>query len=161
MAMGTLWDLKSYSRGFVLYSALPTAYGTAYYAISPAANMLLTILITARLLFYRHRAKKYLRWEHISEYFSFLTILIESAALNSIFALVFVITFVIDHSLNQVFLGVASSAQVSWRRPFEILADVSFTANRWIPYHLSHGSESCMEQHYARVWGKWVNVDAI
>lgn len=96
-----------------MYSALPMAYGTAYYSISPAAHMLLTILITARLLFYRRRAKKYLRWEHISEYFSLSTILIESAALNSIFALVFVITFAIDHSLNQVFLGVASSAQVS------------------------------------------------
>lgn len=111
MVMGTLWNLKSYSQGFTLYSALPMAYGTAYYAISPAANMLLTILITARLLFYRRRAKKYLRWEQISEYFSLSTILIESAALNSIFALVFVITFAIDHSLNQVFLGVASSAQ--------------------------------------------------
>lgn len=111
MVMGTLWNLQSYSRGFALYSALPMAYGTAYYAISPAANMLLTILITARLLFYRQRAKKYLRWEQISEYFSLSTILIESAALNSVFAIVFVITFAIDHSLNQVFLGVASSAQ--------------------------------------------------
>lgn len=159
--MGTLWNLQSYSRGFALYSALPMAYGTAYYAISPAANMLLTILITARLLFYRQRAKKYLRWEQISEYFSLSTILIESAALNSVFAIVFVITFAIDHSLNQVFLGVASSAQVSWRRPFENLADVPCTANRWIPNHLSHRSGSRMEQHYARVRGKRVNITAI
>jgi hypothetical protein len=110
--MGTLWTLQSSQPGLSLYSALPMAYGTSYYIISLSVNILLTILITIRLLLYRRRARRAIQGDQGSEYFSLAAIVIESAALYSVFALIFIITYAINNPLNQIFLGVASSAQV-------------------------------------------------
>jgi uncharacterized membrane protein YgcG len=87
------------------------AYGTSYYIISLSVNILLTILITIRLLLYRRRARRAIQGDQGSEYFSLAAIVIESAALYSVFALIFIITYAINNPLNQIFLGVASSAQ--------------------------------------------------
>lgn len=43
--------------------------------------------------------------------------MIESAALYSIFALVFIITYALNNPINQVFMGVASFVQVSLHSP--------------------------------------------
>ena len=112
LVMGTLWTLQSSQPGLSLYSALPMAYGTSYYIISLSVNIILTILITIRLLLYRRRARMAIQGDHGSEYISLAAIVIESAALYSVFALIFIVTYAINNPLNQIFLGVASSAQV-------------------------------------------------
>ncbi|KAF8167323.1 hypothetical protein B0H34DRAFT_792062 [Crassisporium funariophilum] len=109
--MGTLWTLQSSQPGLSLYSALPMAYGTSYYIISLSVNIILTILITIRLLMYRRRVVATLALEHGKHYFSLATIIIESAALYSVFALIFIITYAVNNPINQIFLAVASSAQ--------------------------------------------------
>ncbi|KAG9218943.1 hypothetical protein CCMSSC00406_0000943 [Pleurotus cornucopiae] len=109
--MGTLWTLQSSQPGLSLYSKLPLAYGTSYYAISLSVNIILTILITFRLLLYRHRIKESLPEEHAKHYVSLLTIIIESAALYSLFSILFLITYAVNNPTNQIFLGMASSAQ--------------------------------------------------
>ena len=112
LVMGTLWTLQSSQPGLSLYSALPMAYGTSYYIISLSVNIILTILITIRLLLYRRRARMAIQGDQGSEYISLAAIVIESAALYSVFALIFIVTYAINNPLNQIFLGVASSAQV-------------------------------------------------
>ncbi|TFK42130.1 hypothetical protein BDQ12DRAFT_732849 [Crucibulum laeve] len=109
--MGTLWTLQSSQPGLSLYSALPMAYGTSYYIISLSVNMILTILITVRLLMYRRRILRTLPEEHSRHYVSLATIMIESAALYSVFALIFIITYAVNNPINQIFLASASSAQ--------------------------------------------------
>jgi hypothetical protein len=111
--MGTLWTLQSSQPGLSLYSALPMAYGTSYYAISLSVNILLTILIAARLLMYRRRAMlAALPHGHATHYVSLAAIFVESAALYSIVALAFIISYALNNPINQIFLCMASSAQV-------------------------------------------------
>ncbi|KAF9011268.1 hypothetical protein BDQ17DRAFT_875054 [Cyathus striatus] len=109
--MGTLWTLQSSQPGLSLYSKLPMAYGTTYYVISLSVNIILTILISLRLFMYRRRILVTLPEEHAKHYVSLATIFIESAALYSIFALIFIISYAINNPINQIFLAVASSAQ--------------------------------------------------
>ncbi|KAG6911289.1 hypothetical protein DXG01_002128 [Tephrocybe rancida] len=110
-AMGTLWTLQSSQPGLSMYSALPQAFGTAYYITSLSVNILLTILITVRLLLYRRKVLSTLPSEHGAHYVSLVTIMVESAALYSLLAFIFVVTYAINNPLNQIFLGAASSGQ--------------------------------------------------
>lgn len=112
LVMGTLWTLQSSQPGLSLYSKLPMAYGTSYYIISLSINIMLTILITIRLLMYRRIVTASLSSHHAKHYLSLAAILVESAALYSLFAIMFIVTYAINNPLNQIFLGVASSAQV-------------------------------------------------
>lgn len=110
--MGTLWTLQSIRPGLSLYGRVPMAYGTSYYIISLSMNVLLTILITIRLLLYRRRIIATLPREHGRHYFSLATIMVESAAFYSVFALGFIITYTLNNPVTQIFLGIAPSAQV-------------------------------------------------
>jgi len=109
--MGTLWTLQSSQPGLSFYSALPLAYGTSYYAISLGANIILTILITIRLLMHRRMVLATLPKDHAKEYVSLMTIIVESAALYSVFAFIFLITYAVNNPINQIFLAVASFTQ--------------------------------------------------
>jgi hypothetical protein len=88
------------------------AYGTSYYIISLSVNIMITVLITIRLLWYRRIVTESLSAEHAKQYLSLAAILVESAALYSVFALIFIVTYAINNPLNQIFMGVASAAQV-------------------------------------------------
>ncbi|KAJ3499746.1 hypothetical protein NLJ89_g10062 [Agrocybe chaxingu] len=109
--MGTLWTLQSSQPGLSLYSALPMAYGTSYYVISLSVNIILTILIATRLLLYRRKIMATIAPDHGTEYFSLAAIFVESAALYSLFAILFIITYAIDNPINQVFLAFSTAAQ--------------------------------------------------
>ena len=113
--MGTLWTLQSSQPSLSLYSALPLAYGTSYYAISLGSNIIMTVLIMARLLIYRRTIMRSLglSTEHTRDYTSLATIIVESASLYSVFAILFLITYAINNPMNQIFLTLANSAQVS------------------------------------------------
>ena len=112
--MGTLWTLQSSQPGLSLYSALPLAYGTAYYTISLSSNIVMTMLIIVRLLIYRRTIMRSLgpSTEHARDYTSLATIVIESASLYSVFGILFLITYAINNPLNQIFLSFANSTQV-------------------------------------------------
>jgi len=109
--MGTLWTLQSSQPGLSFYSALPQAYGISYYTISLSINVILTILIVARLLQYRRTLMQSLPADHARHYLSIAAVLIESAALYSLFAIGFLITYAINNPINQIFLGLAQAAQ--------------------------------------------------
>ncbi|CAA7264851.1 unnamed protein product [Cyclocybe aegerita] len=109
--LGTLWTIHSSKPGVSLYSAVPIAYGTSYFVVSLGVNIILTILIAIRLLLYRRKISAIISPDHGSKYFSLATIFIESAALYSIFAIMFIVTYAIDHPMNQIFLAFASASQ--------------------------------------------------
>ena len=113
LVMGALWTLDSSRRGWSLYSSLPMTYGTSLYAISLGVNLVLTVLIMARLLIYRRHVLKSMPSEHGSHYFSLATIIIESAAINLICSSSFLISYAMNEPINQVFISVANAGQVS------------------------------------------------
>ncbi|KAJ3003869.1 hypothetical protein NUW54_g5086 [Trametes sanguinea] len=87
------------------------AYGTAYYTLSLGLNVLLTVLITVRLLTYRRSLLKYLPAAHSNPYLSLCSVLVESAALHSAFAVAFLVSYAIKAPINALWLAVASAAQ--------------------------------------------------
>ncbi|KIK62289.1 hypothetical protein GYMLUDRAFT_164986 [Collybiopsis luxurians FD-317 M1] len=109
--MGTLWTLESTHPGLSFYSKLPLAFGTSYYSISLSVNIILTILITGRLLVYRKQIMDSLPAEHAKGYVSLVTIVIESAAIYSVWAFLFLITYAVDNPANQVLLFISCAAQ--------------------------------------------------
>ncbi|KAF5361554.1 hypothetical protein D9757_008387 [Collybiopsis confluens] len=110
-AMGTLWTLESTHPGLSFYSKLPLAVGTSYYAISLGVNIILTILITGRLLVYRKQILDSLPADHARGYVSLLTIVVESAAIYSVCALIFLITYAVENPANQVLMFISCAAQ--------------------------------------------------
>ena len=110
--MGTLWTLESSHPGLSLYSALPLAYGIAYFSISLSVNIILTILIVARLLMFRRTLLAQLPRAHSGHYLSLATLVIESAALYSIFAVAFLVSYALNSPISQIWLAVAQAAQV-------------------------------------------------
>ncbi|KAJ6590044.1 hypothetical protein DFH09DRAFT_1027270 [Mycena vulgaris] len=124
--MGTLWTLQSSQPHLSMYSKLPMAYGTAYYAISLGANILLTLLIIGRLVAYRRTLLESLPPDLATHYISLGTVIVESAALYSVFSLLFLVTYAINNPTNQIWLAVASASQQ--------------IANLLIIYRLAEGS---------------------
>ncbi|KAI0778961.1 hypothetical protein BD413DRAFT_513116 [Trametes elegans] len=109
--MGTLWTLQSSHPGLSLYSARPHAYGTAYYTISLGTNIILTVLIILRLLHYRRTHLAHLPAAHAQQYLSLATLVVESAALYSVFAVAFLVSYAMNAPINQIWLGFATAAQ--------------------------------------------------
>ncbi|PFH49790.1 hypothetical protein AMATHDRAFT_4555 [Amanita thiersii Skay4041] len=110
-ALGTIWTLQSSQPGLSLYSSAPIAFGTAYYIISLSVNITVTILIIVRLVMHRRAIVQTLPEEHAKHYLSLATVVIESAALYSVFALIFIVSYAINNPINQIFLAVSSSCQ--------------------------------------------------
>lgn len=141
--MGTLWTLQSSHPGLSLYSAQPLAYGTAYYAISLGTNVVLTILIVARLILYRRTHLAHLPPEHAQQYLSLAALIVESAALYTVFAVAFLVSYALNKPINQIWLGFAQAAQVKSAFPIPQLGirrsltrDSHLIASRDVPHHL-------------------------
>lgn len=153
--MGVLWTLQSSQPGLSFYSALPMAYGTSYYAISLGINIVITLLITIRLLQYRRTVMSVMSPEQASHYLSLATVLVESAALYSVFALLFLITYAVNNPTNQVWLGVAQATQVSycvcWSEGYPLKHKLS--ANIDVPDHCPSGGRAGVEQPHDRQHG--------
>ncbi|KZV85634.1 hypothetical protein EXIGLDRAFT_622821 [Exidia glandulosa HHB12029] len=109
--VGVLWARESSKPGLSLYSELPINLGTSYYALSLGVNVFLTFLIAARLIFYRRRVSAALPSDDGRSYVSLATIFVESAALYSVCAFLFLVTYAIQSPMNQVFLGMTNTGQ--------------------------------------------------
>lgn len=83
----------------------------AYYVMSLALNVIVTIFITGRLMFYRHRVKRALGVTHVSTYANAAAIFIESAMLYAVFAILFLVPFGLNNALGNVFLQTVSQVQ--------------------------------------------------
>lgn len=152
VVMGTLWTLQSSHPGLSLYSKEPLAFGTAYYAISLGTNIVLTALIVARLLVYRRAHLAQLGTEHTREYLSAATLIIESAALYSAFAIAFLVSYALNNPINQIWLGFAQAAQVLClcilRKFFDDTNECSYfgsVASRNVPHHLPCRRRDCLD----------------
>lgn len=90
----------------------------AYYVMSLALNVIVTLLIVGRLLHFRRRIVRALGPDHVSTYANIVSILVESASLYSVFALLFLVPFGLGNNLGNVFLQTVSQVQVRRSVPF-------------------------------------------
>lgn len=134
-----MWAYQSSRPGLSMYSRLAIDVGTAYYITSLSVNVVLTILIIVRLVHLRTVVLRILPADYTKHYTSMVTIVVESVLLYSIFALPFIITYVLNNPMNQVFMYMGSTCQVciSWLSCTEV--NVAFAAN----CGLYHYIESC------------------
>ncbi|PIL31172.1 hypothetical protein GSI_05869 [Ganoderma sinense ZZ0214-1] len=115
LVMGTFWIIKSVEPGNTLYSPLPQQLGIAYFSLSLGVNVILTTLIVARLLAFRRANIAFLPPEHAQQYLSTAAVVIESASLYSVFAIVFIVTYGLSAPSNVILLGCAQASQVRLR----------------------------------------------
>ncbi|KAG7098817.1 hypothetical protein E1B28_000722 [Marasmius oreades] len=93
-----------------LFSSITTAFGTPFFGLSMVLNMVITALIAVRIWDYRRRGQ--VSSTYGDSKISFGAIFIESAALYSIISLLLVVTFSIQHPINQIWLGLAPATQL-------------------------------------------------
>lgn len=149
-----MWAYQSIRPGDSLYSHLPIDVGTAYYVTSLGVNLLLTALIILRLLLYRRAVLRTLPADYTKHYLSVATIVIESVLLYSVFALAFIVTYVLNNPMNQVFMYMSSACQV--HRPPVICAwcncVIAFTANRGLYDYIKSCTRTRVVIRYAGFW---------
>lgn len=89
-------------------------FALTYWSISIATTLLLTVLIVSRLLVMRYKLRKVLTTEERnSPYTSLSAMLIESACIYAITALIFIITFARNDPVQNLVLPVLGQVQVS------------------------------------------------
>ncbi len=93
---------------------MSTVAGIAYLVLSLSLNTVLTISIVWRILWIRHTLRRSLGPKHGREYTSLVALLIESAALYTIVALVAVIACGLNSPIQYALLPVLGQLQVSF-----------------------------------------------
>lgn len=98
---GTFWVPTSINFALVCWST------------SIAINIMLTIGIVGFLLYMRFRVRRVMGSHHHSSYVSVSAMLVESALLYTVFALVFLIPLARNNSVNLIFFQALGQVQVS------------------------------------------------
>ncbi|KAH9841029.1 uncharacterized protein C8Q71DRAFT_742789 [Rhodofomes roseus] len=118
VALPCLMLLASIGTGLVVITKISSSslfavvnISIAYYVMSISLNILVTILIASRLLVWRYRMKRHMGSHHTAMYTNVIAIVIESAALYSIFAILFIISFGVGSPVGDLFLQVVNQIQ--------------------------------------------------
>ncbi|CAL1714268.1 unnamed protein product [Somion occarium] len=117
-----LIQLASIATGivFAIDSASPAGYfskttasiALSYFTISLSLNIILTLMIAGRLTAYRRQGQEVLGQTYGKHYTSIATMFIESAALHSLCSFLLLITYALNHPINQIWLGLYPATQM-------------------------------------------------
>jgi len=75
-----------------------------FFVLSNTLIIVASILITARLLLMRRRLAAVLGYEHAKQYISIAAMVIESAAIVAIFAIIYLVLYAVGNPVQSVFL---------------------------------------------------------
>jgi hypothetical protein len=89
------------------------SFALPYWSLSISLNIISTGLIVGRLFFLRHRVRSALGERHARPYTSVAAMLIESAALDSIIGLIFIISYARNSNVQNLFLPALGQIEVS------------------------------------------------
>lgn len=89
------------------------SFALPYWSLSISLNIIATGLIVGRLLLVRHRVRSALGEAHSRQYTSVAAMLIESAALDSIIGLIFIISYARNSNVQNLFLPALGQVEVS------------------------------------------------
>lgn len=104
-----------------LWTKTTLNFGIPYWSISAGLNILVTSLIVARLYFIRRKTRAVLSSSHSRTYTSIAAMLVESAALYSTVALIFIITYARNSMVQNLMLPLLGQVQaispllIMWR----------------------------------------------
>lgn len=87
-------------------------FGTANWTLSLSLNVIVTVLIAGRLIYYRTRLREVLGPNHGKVYTTILAITVESAALYAIFELMALVAFLTNSPTENVFFPMLGNVQV-------------------------------------------------
>lgn len=84
-----------------------------FWCFSLALNVLATLAIVGRLFIYRRRLRNVLGSDHASQYTGVIAMVVESELLYTIFMILYIVPFVLNNSLVNVFVQGPALVQVS------------------------------------------------
>ena len=112
LVLGILYLVQSRESSITTAADFTLASG----CMSLSINVVVTLLISGRLLLFRRRVLHILGTSHVSQYATFSAILIESACMYTIYLLLFVVTLAINNPVFFVFAQSVGQVQVSLSR---------------------------------------------
>lgn len=87
------------------FAGLAQTTSTAYLSTTMAINILSTCMICARIIYFARSSERALMTKASGQYFSVIAILAESAALYTVFGLMYLISFAIGSDLSALFMS--------------------------------------------------------
>lgn len=109
--MGIITLYKSSRPGSNLWAGLTVNFGLPYFSISVSLNILLTLMISFRLLW--HNRKFNLATSSSSGFYNRIVgMLVESCALYALFSILFITTYGAGNYASDLFLPILSQVQV-------------------------------------------------
>ena len=87
-------------------------FSVPYFSLSLSLNVIVAILIVTRLLLERRKIVAALGKQHAKQYVSIAAMIIESAALYSVFSLTFLGLYGANHPVQNIFLQVLPQIEV-------------------------------------------------
>ncbi|KAF9256980.1 hypothetical protein L218DRAFT_807646, partial [Marasmius fiardii PR-910] len=110
MSIVTMIESTRKSSSFWNANALNFAY--AYYSLTVSFTIITTGLMIFRLVKYRRRFMKYIGDEYVDRYTSVGAILVESSALYTVWSIIFLGLYIVNHPVQFVFLGSLAEVQI-------------------------------------------------
>lgn len=111
--MGIIWLFEIGSTVKPTHVSFHIKFTASYIPLSLALNIMTTILIVLRLLYYRRHARRSLGPCHATLYTDLSTMVIESAVLYSTFSVLFLIPFALNNPIQNFFLQLLGEIQVN------------------------------------------------
>jgi hypothetical protein len=99
--------------GASIWTKAVVGFATPYWSFSIALNILLTILIVARMLWARKTILKAMGKEHGKGYAMVAAMMIESAGLYTIFGVLYLVCYGTGNPVQEVWLNLLGESQVS------------------------------------------------
>lgn len=112
--MGILLLFQSAQPGTTLFGKTAVNFGVPYFALSSSLNVVITILISSRLLFFRRSVQQTLGRDiaNATPYLSIAALVIESSMLYAVISIVFVIPYGLHSHVADILLPCISQAPV-------------------------------------------------
>ncbi|KAG7097755.1 hypothetical protein E1B28_005076 [Marasmius oreades] len=138
ISMGVITLYKSSRPGSNLWAGITVNFGLPYFVLSVALNVMLTLIISFRLLW--HSRKYNLSTSSSGVYKRIVSMLVESCALYSLFSILFIGTYAAGNYASDLFLPILSQVQII--APFLIIIRVATRRSVTDYIHGSSGSGS-------------------
>lgn len=112
--MGSLLLARLQSSGSNIWNGVSVSnFFTAFWSIEISSTIFLTSFIVGRLLYMRYRIRKVMGTRHQVPYLSLAAMLAESGMIFSVGGLIFLISYVYDSPIQNIFLNTVGQLQVS------------------------------------------------
>ncbi|KAF9066945.1 hypothetical protein BDP27DRAFT_1329721 [Rhodocollybia butyracea] len=110
--LGVVLLFQSSRPNATLWTKVTVNFGIPYYSLSVSLNIMVTLAISLRLMYYRNRLKKSLGTASNLPYVSIAAMLIESSSVYAVGSLCFIIPYALNSAASHLFLPVLIQAQV-------------------------------------------------